>query len=106
MENVNKRCKLRGSDQIVVGLIQAGCEILRSKIHRLVNSVWNKEELPDRRKQSIVPILQKVDRSESSNYHGISLLSSSYKILSNILLSRLSPYTDEIIGDHQCEINY
>jgi hypothetical protein len=30
------------------------------------------------------------------------LLSTSYKILSNILLSRLSPYVDEIIGDHQC----
>jgi hypothetical protein len=26
----------------------------------------------------------------------------SYKILSNILLSRLIPYADEIIGDHQC----
>jgi hypothetical protein len=25
-----------------------------------------------------------------------------YKILFNILLSRLIPYTDEIIGDHQC----
>jgi hypothetical protein len=25
-----------------------------------------------------------------------------YKILPNILLSRLSPYIDEIIGDHQC----
>jgi hypothetical protein len=30
------------------------------------------------------------------------LLSTSYKILSNILLSRLIPYADKIIGDHQC----
>jgi hypothetical protein len=30
------------------------------------------------------------------------LLSTSYKILSNILLSRLTPYVDEIIGNHQC----
>jgi hypothetical protein len=37
----------------------------------------------------------------TDNYWGISLLSTSYKILSNILLSRLSPYIDEIIGDHQ-----
>jgi hypothetical protein len=27
-------------------------------------------------------------------------------MLSNILLSRLSPYTDEIIGDHQCEVRH
>jgi hypothetical protein len=30
------------------------------------------------------------------------LLSTSYKILSNILLARLTPYGDEIMGDHQC----
>jgi hypothetical protein len=30
------------------------------------------------------------------------MLSTSYKILSNIPLSRLIPYADEIIGDHQC----
>jgi hypothetical protein len=36
------------------------------------------------------------------NHRGISLLSTSYKILSNILLSRLSTYTDVIIGYHQC----
>jgi hypothetical protein len=41
-------------------------------------------------------------KTDCNNYHGISLLSTSYKILSNILLSRLSPYIDEIIGDHQC----
>jgi len=29
-------------------------------------------------------------------------LSTTYKILSNILLSRLIPYAKEIIGDHQC----
>jgi hypothetical protein len=30
------------------------------------------------------------------------LLSASYKILSNILLSKLSPCVNEIIGDHRC----
>jgi hypothetical protein len=59
--------------------------------------------LPDQWKESIiVPIHKKGDKSDCNNYRGISLLSTSYKILSNILLSRLVPYTDEIIGDHQC----
>ncbi|PNF22033.1 hypothetical protein B7P43_G10579 [Cryptotermes secundus] len=39
---------------------------------------------------------------DCSNYLGISLLSTSYKIVSNIVLSRLSPYINEIIRDHQC----
>jgi hypothetical protein len=38
----------------------------------------------------------------TSFYRGISLLSTSCNIFSNILLSRLSLYIDEIIGDHQC----
>jgi len=29
-------------------------------------------------------------------------LSTTYKNLSNILLSRLTPYAEEIIGDHHC----
>jgi hypothetical protein len=35
-------------------------------------------------------------------YGGISLLQATYKILSNILFSKLTPYMDEITGDHQC----
>ena len=32
----------------------------------------------------------------------VSLLSTNYKILSNILLSSLIPYTDDITADHLC----
>jgi hypothetical protein len=39
---------------------------------------------------------------DCNNYLGISLLLTAYKILSNILLARLTPYVNEIIGDHQC----
>jgi hypothetical protein len=39
-----KRCKSPGSDYIPAELIQAGGEILvlRSQIHKLINSTWNK----------------------------------------------------------------
>jgi hypothetical protein len=76
---------------------------LHSEIHKLINSIWNKEELPEHWKESIiVPIYKKGNRTDCCNYRGISLLSASYKTLSNILLSRLTPHVDEIIGDHQC----
>jgi sorting nexin-29 len=48
----------------------------------------------------VVPIHKKGDKTNCSNFRGISLLSTSYKILSNILLARLTPYVDEIIRDH------
>jgi hypothetical protein len=85
--------KSPGSDQIPAELIQAGGEILRSKIHKLINSIWNKEELPDQWKESIiVPVHKKSDKTDCSNYFGISLLSNLYNMLSNILLSSLIPY--------------
>jgi hypothetical protein len=68
--------------------------MLLSAIHKHINSIWNKEQLPDQWKESIiVPIHKKGDKL-TNNYRGISLLSTSYKILSNIPLSRLSPYVD------------
>jgi hypothetical protein len=62
----------------------------------------NKEELPHQWKESIVVPIHKRVIKASSNYRGISLLTTSYKMLSNILLSMLIPCADEIIGDHQC----
>jgi hypothetical protein len=99
-----KRYKAPGSDQIPAELIQAGGETLHSEIHKLIMLIWNKEELPHQWKESIVvPIHKKGDKTDCSNYRGMSLLSTSYKMLSNILLSRLIPYADKIIGDHQCD---
>jgi hypothetical protein len=98
-----KMYKSPGSDQIPAELIQAGGETLLFAIHKLINSIWNKEQFRDQWKESIfVPIHEKGDKTDCNNYRGISLLSTSYKMLSNIFLSRLSPYVDEIIGDHQC----
>jgi hypothetical protein len=41
-----KKYKSVCCDEIPAELIQAGGEILLSEIHKLINSVWNKEELP------------------------------------------------------------
>jgi hypothetical protein len=80
IENL-KRYKSPGSDGIPAELIQARGEILRSKIHKLIKSIWNKEELPDQWKESIiVPLHKKGDKTDCSNYRGRSLLSTSYKI--------------------------
>jgi len=59
--------------------------------------------LPEEWKESInVPIYQKGDKTDSSNYRGISVLLTTYKTLSNILLSKLTPYAKETIRDHEC----
>jgi hypothetical protein len=98
-----KRYKLPGSDQIPTEMIQAGGETLWPEIHKLINCIWNKGELPDKWNVSIiVPVHKNCDKTDCSHYRGISLLSTLYNILSNILRSKLSSHIDEIIGDHQC----
>ena len=41
-----KRHKAPGTDQIPAELIKAGTSIFRSEIHKLINYIWNKKELP------------------------------------------------------------
>jgi hypothetical protein len=62
------------------------------EIHKFITSIWNKEELPQQWKVSITaPSYKKGDKTGSNNCKGISLLPTTCKISSNILISRLTP---------------
>ena len=62
---------------------------MRSEIDKLINSLWNREELSDEWKVSIiVPIDNKGNKTDCSCYKGIPLLLTTYETLFNILLSR------------------
>jgi hypothetical protein len=84
--------------QVRARLIQAAREILRSKIRKLINPIWNKEGLPRQLKSVIVPMYKKGDKADCSNYHCYQLHTKCYPIT----FSRLNPYIDEITGDRQC----
>jgi hypothetical protein len=49
-----KKYKSPGSDETLAELIQVGGETLVSVIHKFINSIWNKEKLPDQWKESII----------------------------------------------------
>jgi len=90
-----KNHKSPGIDQIPAELIKAGGRTIRCEIHILIISIWNKKELPDEWKEPIiVPIYRKGDITDCNNYRSISLLPTTYKVLSNILLSKLTPYAE------------
>jgi hypothetical protein len=78
-----KRYKSPDVDQIPAELIQAGGEMLRSEIHKLIKLIWNKEELRRQRKESIVvPIHKKddnIDRVIIEAYHGCQLHTKFYQ---------------------------
>jgi len=94
-----KNHKSPGIDQIPAELIKADGRTIHCEIHKLIISIWNKEELPDEWKESIIfSICKKGDKPDCNNCRGISLLPTTYKVLSNILLSRLIPYAEKVIG--------
>jgi len=61
--------------QIAAKLIKAGGRTVRSELHKLINSIWNEEKLPEKWKDSIILLIyMKGDTTDCSNYRGISLL--------------------------------
>jgi hypothetical protein len=54
-----------------VGQIPAGGETLRPQIHKLINFAWNKGELPDQWKESIIVAIHKTgDKNDCTNIVG------------------------------------
>jgi hypothetical protein len=64
-----KSYKSSGTDQILAKLIKAGGEALYSEIHKLICSIWTKEELPQQWKETIIiPIHKKGGKTGCNNY--------------------------------------
>ncbi|VVC37111.1 Reverse transcriptase domain [Cinara cedri] len=75
---------------------------LFQQLHKLITDIWEQEEIPESWKISVLcPVYKKGDKMDPKNYRGISLLNTSYKILSNLLLNRLKSCIKEIIGEYQ-----
>jgi hypothetical protein len=73
-------------------MIQTGDNTLHSEIHKLINSIWNKEELPHVWKESVIVLIcEKGGKTDCSISRGISVLPTNYKIIPNILVSSLTP---------------
>ena len=81
-------------------MIKLGGKTNRSVIHKVINSVWKKKELPEEWKEAIiVSVYNKGDKTDCNNCRGFSFWRTKYSVLSNILLSRLTPHAEK---DHQC----
>jgi hypothetical protein len=97
-----KNWKAPGSDSIPSELIKYGGEDMYNFIFRICHRVWSEEVMPETWSEAIIiPLHKKGDKTECSNYRGISLLNSVYKVFSKILLNRLTPYAEECLGEYQ-----
>jgi hypothetical protein len=89
-----KKCKLPGSDQIPAELIQAGGETILRFTNPLILYGLRKNCLISGRSLLFYQSTKWMIKLTAQ-------LSSSYRIVSSIILSRLNPYVCEVTGDHQ-----
>jgi len=98
-----KNNRAPGEDSITSELIKYGGRKLWNRIHQLIKTIRETEQMPQEWGTAIIcPIYKQGDKLECRNYRGISLLSVTYKIFTNLLTRYIQPYVEEILGDYQC----
>ena len=97
-----KNNKAPGLDNLPTELFKTGCEELITALHQLIVRVWTEEKLPDEWMIGVIcPIHKKGCKMTCTNYRGISLLPSAYRVLSKILSWRLEPHTEAFLSEYQ-----
>jgi sorting nexin-29 len=90
-------------DSIISELIKYEVRKLWKRIHQLIKTIWETEQMPQEWGTAIIcPIYKQGDKLQCRNYRGISLLNVTYKIFTNLLTRYIEPYVEEILGDYQC----
>jgi hypothetical protein len=81
-----KKHKAPGTDNIPAKLLKYGENELVKHLHTIIKEIWLKEEMPTDWNLSIIcSVHKKGDIIKCSNYRGVSLLNTTYKIFPNIL---------------------
>ena len=97
--------KSPGIDVISAEVYQHGGEAVLNTLQDLFTNCWEKETLPQDLRDAVIVSLYKNngEKSDCSNYRGITLLSIAGKILARVLLNRLIPtIAQENMPKSQC----
>ena len=85
-----KNAKAPGVDNIPPEAFKEGGPCTVEALHRILNFVWEKEEIPDDWKRCLlVKLTKKGDLSRCGNWRVIMLLSIPSKVLTRIILNRM-----------------
>ena len=101
--------KAMGPDELPAELLKLGLsdsshEILLA-FHDIIVAVWMTGEVPQEWKDATIKVLHnKKDRTEGSNYRGLSLVAHAGKVLLKIVANRLGDFCEEagILPEEQC----
>ena len=97
-----KNRKAPGADAISAEVLKAGGDEMTKFLLMLFNKVWREENPPlEWSKMIVTSVRKKGNKTDSSNYRAISLLSIPGKVFSHILLQRIKQKSEEFTKENQ-----
>lgn len=96
--------KAPGQDRICYEFYKNAPSCFLNEILSLFNSIFLREDIPDSfRRSIIIPLFKKGDVNCVSNYRGLSLLDTNYKIFTGLILNRINTWIDVhgILNEYQ-----
>ncbi|XP_055997139.1 uncharacterized protein LOC130047042 [Ostrea edulis] len=97
-----KSAKSSGPDNIPPEALKANPDLTANILHKIFNSVWKDEEMPQNWNSGhLIKLPKKGNLKECKNYRGIALLSVVAKVLNRIILTRLLKAIHEKLRDQQ-----
>jgi sorting nexin-29 len=97
-----KKHKAPGMDNVPAELLKYGGNEIIIHLHTIIKEILLTEKMPTDWNLSIIcPIHKTGDLMECSNYRGVSLLNTAYKMLCTILFTRIPPFAENIIENYQ-----
>ena len=95
--------KASGGDGIPVELLQILKDAMKV-LHSICQQIWKTQQWPQDWKRSVfIPIPKKGNAKECSNYHTISLISHTSKVMLKILQARLQQKVNRELPDVQAD---
>ena len=92
--------KASGGDGIPVELFQILKDDAGKVLHSVCQQIWKTQQWPqDWKRSDFIPIPNKGNAKECSNYHTIALISHTSKVTLKILQARLQQYVDHELPD-------
>lgn len=94
--------KAPGRDGFQPKFYQAYWDIIHKSLFSFVNHCFNNWEFPRELNKCYITLIPKVENPETINqFRPITLCNVSYKIVNKILVNRLRPILDKIVGPSQ-----
>ena len=94
--------KASGDDGIPAELFQILKDVAVKVLHSICQQIWKTQQWPyDQKRSTFIPIPQKGNVKECSNYCTIALISPTSKVMLKILQARLQQYVNHELPDVQ-----